>query len=225
MSDSTWAELVLDGLDDVKEDLLNLYEEIQQDGDVRDPAARRETLAVLAEFNEKFEPLERALDEMMAFIERVMRVKRGGERKALTLPQPIRVTYSTVPLDSTQPHSVGESFRHKVPYGFALRGQTYQVESWKQLYELFLEQLAAHDAERFQTVPDTFPLNTDVEYQKFTRSAADHPRTPLKLPYGIYCKGSMAAEAMFSNIRRLLAHFDIPESEMVVYLRGERQEQ
>lgn len=221
-SDTKWVEMVLDELDEVKEDLLTLYEDIQQGGDVRDPAARRETLAVLAEFNEKFAPLERALDEMKAFIERVTHVKRDGKRKTPSIPQLTPVARSTRPLDPSQPHSVDESFRLKQPYGFALRGQTYQVESWKQLYELFLEQLATHDPERFKELPDIYPFNTDVEYQKFTRSAADHPRSPLKLPYGIYCKGSMSAELMFANIRRLLANFDIPESEMVVYLRSER---
>ncbi len=69
-------------------------------------------------------------------------------------------------------------------------------------------------AEFARNAVPAFPIRTPAE------DSARH----LPLPHGLYCEGHLTAATIRDNIRRLLAYFSIPESEMVIYLRDERGE-
>lgn len=219
VNDPKWVKIVLDELDEVKEDLVILYEDIQHDADNRDPVARRESLAVLTEFNVKFEPLERAVAGMIEFIERVTGVQRdaGGT----SAPELMPVMRTVRALDPNEPHAITEDFRWTKPNGFMLSDQKAQASAWNQLYALFCTRLAERDPKRFEGLPDVPEFSDSNPSSGFSRSPAPF-RDVISLPHGVYCEGSLSARNIASNIRRLLAHFGIPEGEIVVYLREDR---
>lgn len=218
MNEFGYAELVVEELEAVKDDLLALYEDIESTGDVHDAAARHAKLALLAEFNDLFEPLERAVDAMLQFIERVTGV---APHRELDDPLSDLTTAPSERLPGPRGHGPSEDFTHRHVVGCEFLTEVYVVSTWGALYERILRALADRDPERFRALPDTPPFNAHDANHRFTRSAADHPQAPRELPYGVYCKGTMAVRDLFINICRLLAHFEIPESQLVIYLREE----
>lgn len=203
---------ILTDLEGINEDLLNLYEDIQGNIDSRDSASRIQGPRDLAEYAEKLEAYEKVSADLRALIERIAKI----DMRTYTVSQPSGGTS----LKGLTPHAITEDFTFTHVAGFTLFGSSFLVSKWNRLYATLLQQLADRYPERFRQLPDTPPFNGDQRFKAITRSPDDHI-SPLALPYGLYCRGSMAVKDMFTNIRSLLAHFGIPEREMVVYLREE----
>lgn len=118
----------------------------------------------------------------------------------------------------------------KLPDRFTLCGSTYYVEQWVDLYERFLLELELRSPSLFHKLPETPPFHSAAAYTKrFVRKredVEDGHGAPLRFSDGtlgaIYCKSTMWVKPMFWNICELLNLFDIAESEMVVYLRADR---
>lgn len=209
---------ILTDLEGVNEDLLNLYEDIRQEGDPHDAAARRENLRLLSEYNEKLEAFEAASSELRALIERITQVDL--QREVQTSAPVDKTTNAEIIhlLDTAQPHTLAERFTFRRPYGFRLFGEAFQAPTWRRLYQVVCQQLARHDPQRFQTLAEAPTLAG-----QFAHEPGGY-RVPLPLPYGLYCEGNVSAQSICGAIRRVLTFFSVPESELVIYLRGERQE-
>lgn len=212
------VERILTDLEGINEDLLDLYTDIVQQNAVdRDTAARNENLRLLNAYNAKLEAYEVAAADLRTLIERITHVDmsraraQGDEENAHLLRE----------FAGMAPHSSGEHYTWKRVYGFTLSGQAFRVSKWNRFYATFLQQLAKRYPERFQTLPDSFPHNGEQHHTSFSRSP-DGYRTPLSLPYGVYTNTTMSAKNLFTNIRRLLGFFGIPESELVIYLQEDR---
>lgn len=211
-----YIQMVLNELETAKADLAALYEDYQIfGGDVYEPASRRANLTLLNEYNEKLEAFESAADAMRAYIERI--AQTALER---SLIRPLAPGLAEL-LSAVRGHDPTEDFTHLHTVGCLFLGEIAVVNTWSALYEHVLRALAERGPVRFRALPDTPPFNGQDFNHKFTRSPNDHPIALRELPQGVYCKGTMAVGAMFVNIRRLLAYFEIPESELVIYLREE----
>ena len=125
-------------------------------------------------------------------------------------------------LKGLTPHAITEDFTFTHVAGFTLFGSSFIVSKWNRLYATLLQQLAERYPDRFRKLPDTPPFNGEQRFSAFTRSPEDHI-APLALPFGIYCRGTMAVKEISSSIRLLLAHFGIPENGLAIYLREERE--
>lgn len=204
---------VLTDLEGINEDLINLYEDIKENIDPRDRVARTEGARQLAEYADKLEAFEKVSSELRALIESISHV----DMRTHIISQP---SDQSNPLAGQTPHSPSEWFTHTHVAGFTLFGQTFVVSKWNRLYATLLQQLAERYPERFQQLPDTPPFNGGQRTSGFSRLPQGY-NSPLALPYGVYCESTMAVRDMFMGIRRLLAHFGVPEGEMVVYLRKE----
>lgn len=205
---------ILTDLEGINEDLLNLYTDIQQNGNVRDPAARKENLATLTEYNEKLEAFEAASVALSTLVERIAQI----DMRNYTVSQPS----GGASLMGLTPHAITEDFTFTHVAGFTLFGSSFIVSKWNRLYATLLQQVAERYPERFRQLPDTPPFNGEQRFCAFTRSPEDHI-APLALPHGIYCRGTMAVKEICASIRLLLDHFGIPESGLMVYLQKERE--
>lgn len=213
---------ILTDLEGINEDLLNLYEDLRQEGDPHDAAARRENLNLLREYNDKLEAFESASETLRALIERITHVDARHEvRVSAPLDAATNARVSQT-LDQQQPHALDEHFTFTKPCGFKLAGQAHaDTPMWTQLHRAVLAQLASMDPERFGRLPEVEAFSRN-KGSRFARSAQDF-RKPLALPQGLYCEGHLSAHTIRDNIRGLLAYFSIPERDLVIYLRDEQQ--
>jgi hypothetical protein len=212
---------ILTDLEGINEDLLNLYEDLRQEGDPHDVAARRENLRLLGEYNDKLEAFETASETLRALIQRITHVEAPREVQPSTPLDAATNTRVSQQLDHQRPHALDEHFTFTKPVGFKLAGQAHaDTDAWTQLHHAVLGQLASMDPERFQRLPEDEEISRN-KGSKFTRSAQDF-RKPLALPQGLYCEGHLSAQTIRDNIRDLLAYFAISESQMVVYLSKDR---
>lgn len=213
---------ILTDLEGVYEDLLTLYEDLRQEGDPHDAAARRENLRLLGEYDEKLEVYEKAAEEMRAVIERITHVDTQREVHVSVPLDAETKSRVSQQLDRAQPHAIGEHFTFTKPLGFKLAGQPHAgIHTWTQLHQEVLAQLAYMDAERVARLPEVAEFARNLT-SRFDRTPEGF-RKPLRLPHGLFCEGHLSAGSIRDNIRRLLAHFGIPEREMVVYLREDRE--
>ena len=122
-------------------------------------------------------------------------------------------------LDSTQTHTIEESFTYKRPYGFVFQGQTYNgVNTWQRLYELFCKQLAAKELNRFKNLVERPDAKTVRGGAVFTNKPTNL-RKPLEVASGIYAEGNLSANAIRDKIKFLLNIFGIDSQELLIYLR------
>jgi hypothetical protein len=205
---------ILTDLEGVNEDLLNLYEDIKDNIDPRDAASRLQGPRDLAEYAEKLGAFEQAAADLRALVERITHVDMRSYAVSAPAEQPSA-------LAGLKAHSPSEWFTSTHIVGFTLFGQPFIVSKWYRFYATLLQQFAARYPERFQALPDSFPYNADQHYTSFSR-APDGYRIPLELPYGVYTNVAMAVKGMIVNVRRLLEYFNVPESELVIYLREDR---
>lgn len=211
---------ILTDLEGINEDLLNLYEDLRQEGDPHDAAARRENLRLLGEYNDKLEAFETASETLRALIQRITHVDAPREVTASSPLDPSANARLSHTLDQRPPHALDEHFTFTKPSGFKLAGQAHaDIRTWTQLHRAVLAQLASMDPQRFERLPDVeaFSRNLGSRFDRVSKGF----RKPLALPEGLYCEGHLSARTIRDNIRGLLAHFNIPEREMVVYLREE----
>lgn len=214
------VERILTDLEGINEDLLDLYSDIQQNGDPRDPAARNEHLRLLTDYNARLEAFETAAADLRALIEHITHVDMKPE------PASDDTEHASILREfaGMKPHPPSENYTWKRVYGFTLSGRAFRASKWNRFYATFLQQLAARDPERFQQLPDSAPFNAGQHRTGFSRSPDGYP-APLSLPYGIYTNTSMSARNMLTNVRRLLDFFGIPEGEIVIYLQEDRDAQ
>lgn len=203
---------ILTDLEGIDEDLLNLYEDIQGSIDSRDATSRIQGPRDLAEYAEKLEEFEKVSADLRALIERITKV----DMRNYTVSQP---TDQSSRLAGLTPHTPDENFTFTHVAGFTLFGSSFIVSKWNRLYATLLQQLAERYPEQFRQLPNTHPFNTSAFNSSFSRKPIY--RYSIEPLPGVYCKGTMAVKDLFVNIRRLLAHFGIPESGLVVYLREE----
>jgi hypothetical protein len=95
------------------------------------------------------------------------------------------------------------------------------VSTWRRLYRLVCGILAERDPEKFESLPD----NPDFRTSRGNRSFSEDPdglHNALKVPAGLYAEAKLSANSIRDHIRKLLHTFDIPEEEMTIYLRQDR---
>lgn len=125
-------------------------------------------------------------------------------------------------MNRTDPHSIGEDFTYKRPYGFILKGRGYKdIVTWRYMYELFCNQMAELDTTRFNSLPDHPELVSNRGNPAFSRDPGAL-RVAMPLPQGMQAEINLSANNLRDHMRKLLKIFGIPESEIVVFLRQDR---
>ncbi|HEX9035360.1 MAG TPA: hypothetical protein VF808_00045 [Ktedonobacterales bacterium] len=212
---------ILTDLEGINEDLLNLYEDIQRNIDPHDRVARAEGPRRLAEYAEQLDAFESVSTELRALIERITGVDMRREVENTTPRTDEANRQALAQLQHMQPHSLTEDFTSTRPFGLVLIGRAYaDARTWRRVYQFVCQLLAKRDPDRYNRLPDVSPFRDNLT-SRFERGPQGF-HVPLPLALDLYCEANVSAKGITGNIRRLLAYFSIPESEMVVYLREDR---
>lgn len=172
-------------------------------------------------YNEKVQAIDEAAQSLVALIEDFV-----GEPldhpAADQFPEQEENERIIRKLDQREEHSIDEDFTYKRPHGFVLLNRGHRgLRNWTKLYERVCAQLSKHDPDRFQGLPDMDRFVTARGNRYFARESG-LLRTPRQITSDVYAETHFSANGLRDRIRELLDTFDIPENEMKVYLRQDR---
>lgn len=213
------AKSILLALENIREDLLGLSDDIWLDVDHNDTEKVREACDFKSQFNDqlrKFTEASRILEELIA----------GYTGTPNTDATSIQESESLVAgsADSEQPgHSLDRSFTYTRPSGYVLDGRKYEgVKNWVRLYLSVCELLEKKNPETFRSLVSSERMVTSHGNKMFSFDGSGL-RDAKKLSGGIYSEGNLSANQIRDTLRKVLPEFQIEPSSFRVFLRHDPQ--
>jgi hypothetical protein len=214
------VQQIITDLERVQENLLALSDDIWLSIDHNDSQALQKGVEFKLAFNNKLDNYNQIISDISTLIQHFTHVSEEVVDVAQQgTPEHERIIRE---LDSTQPHTIDESFTYKRPYGFVFLGQAYRgINTWKSLYKLFCVRLAQKDINRFKEFVDSGDSKTPRGGALFVTQTTKL-RSPLEIIPDVYAEGNLSANAIRDRMKSLLVAFKIPSQEISLYLREDR---
>lgn len=215
------VRMILEDLEAVRENLLALSDDIWNTIEHNDPQALEEGVEFKRRYNEKMAAFDRLAGELSEIVQgftsiRLEETERGGTESRDENDRIVRE------LNRDQPHTLDEDFTFRRPHGFVLDGQAATgITTWRRLYELFCQQLARRDPERFRALPTNQRFVSRRGHSEFNANR-DELRSPMLVADGIYAEINHSANALRDLMRELLDEFAIEQGQLQIYLREDR---
>lgn len=212
---------ILEQLEQTREDLLALSDDIWLSIDHNDPQALDEGVAFKKAYNSKMAAFDQLASELSVLVQQFTAVKL--DEPAVTGDQAPNVKERLIrDLDQRQAHGLDEDFTFKRPYGFQFEDEAQvEVHTWRRLYELVCLYLARHAPERFAQLPENPSFTTRRGNPGFSRDPQTL-RSAMTLPSGVYAEVNLSANHLRDQIKTLLEVFEIERTAMRIYLRQDR---
>ena len=214
---------ILTDMERVRENLLTLSDDIWLSIDHNDSEALQDGVQFKLAYNEKMAAFDQVSTDLSVLIQQFTDVHLDQPSTPEGEEQDDEVNQRLIrELDREEPHSLDEDFRYKRPYGFVLRGKAHtEIVTWRRVLELVCQHLDALKPELMTKLPD----HPDFISNRGNRSFSTNPedlRTAMKVTNDLYTESNLSANSIREAIRKLLQAFDIPETEMKIYLRQDR---
>jgi hypothetical protein len=153
---------ILQRLEQTREDLLALSDDIWLSIDHNDPQALEEGVAFKKEYNVKVAAFDQLAGELSALVQRFTAV-RLDEAVAPPNQTPQSKERIIRDLDQRQAYGLEEDLTFKRPYGFQLNDAAQaKVNTWRRLYELICLHLERRDPQRSRACRITLPSPPDA---------------------------------------------------------------
>jgi len=213
---------ILQELEQVREDLLALSDDIWLNIDHNDNEALAEGCRFKADYNEKMARLDQAAGELSELVQQFTQIKLEAEPvnpDTLTAAATERIVRE---LDSHEVHSLDEDFMFKRPHGFRLGDESQSgIVTWRGLYELVCLHLQRRDADRFRLLPQNPAFVSRRGNPGFSPDRAEL-RSAMELPDGVFAEVNLSANSIRDQIKLLLKEFGIKREDLRIYLRQDR---
>lgn len=212
---------ILTHLETVRQDLLELSDDVWLNIDHNDPQALEEGVQFKRTYNERLTEFDRVASSVSELVQAYTKVRidkavteQPGRQAAEERQRIIRE------LDTDTPHTLGEDFTYTRPYGFVLAGYAAKdLLTWRQLYESFCKVLAQRDPGRFAALP-TNPRFIGRRKQ-FSTNRADL-RNGQPIGRGVFAEVHMSANSFRDLMTRLLPEFGLTQDALKIYMREDR---
>lgn len=212
---------ILEDLETVSENLLALSDDIWLGIDHNDPQALEEGVQFKRAYNEKISAFDALASDLSDMIQQYTSVHLEAEEQ-IGLDDQERNERIIRELNCEEPHTIDEDFTYKRPYGFILDGQgTTGITTWRRLFELICQQLLRRDRGRFHALPDNPDFISNRGHHNFSRDPG-HLRKASRLEDGLFAESNLSANSFRDLIRRLLVTFEIPQANLQLFLREDR---
>ncbi len=214
---------ILTHLQQVREDLYSLAEDIYINADPHVSEEVKRTSEFLVAYNEKIEEFSRVATDVEALVRRHTAPAEETTTETIQERTPReRRERIVLAMDNRQPHSLDEDFTYKRPYGFSLGDSVYrEVNTWRNVLDRVCRNLSAADNRVFLKLPDN-PLLISIQGKHyFSRNPSDH-HIPMDVGSGIHVETVLSAKRVSVVIIKLLEAFGIPKEDCIVFLREDR---
>jgi hypothetical protein len=211
--------------------------EIWRSIDHNDPSGLDKGVAYKQRFNQRRQPLEAAVAEMVALL-RDYPLSDPGSGEAVT-PLKVASVPAPSPAPAAQPvahpaagraaaaqvrearpgASLADDLGQKVPFGFVLGGQTYaSASAWPLFYEDLLEELYERAAEKLSRLADEGSGFLRGGKPLFAR-LPDRLDDPLPIAEALFAEADLAPEDLIEVIKRLLREVGYPLDSFKILLK------
>jgi hypothetical protein len=215
------TRVILEDLEAVRENLLELSDDIWSSIDHNDADALEAGVEFKRAYNAKVAAFDVVASELSQLIQQYTSVRLEATEQSGTLDDSSNERI-IAELDREIPHTLDEDFTFKRPFGFVLDGQaTTGLTTWQRLYELVCANLIARDEQRMRSLYD----HPDFVSNRGNRTVEHDPaklRKALRIADGLYIESNLSANSIRDVIRRLLQHYEIRLDQVRVYLRQDR---
>ncbi len=215
------TRVILEDLEAVRENLLELSDDIWSSIDHNDAEALEAGVEFKRAYNAKVAAFDGVASELSQLIQQYTSVRLEATEQSGTLDDSSNERI-IAELDREIPHTLDEDFTFKRPFGFVLDGQaTTGLTTWQRLYELVCANLIARDEQRMRSLFD----HPDFVSNRGNRTIEHEPqklRKALQIADGLYIESNLSANSIRDVIRRLLQQYAIPLEQIRVYLRQDR---
>ena len=216
---------ILQDLERVRENMLELSDDIWLSIDHNDPVALTEGVEFKTSYNEKMVEFDRLASDISELVQQYTSIRIGeplqepAHEKESEQQKNERIISD---LDKEEAHNIDESFTYKRPYGFVLCGQGFkEVNTWRRMLEQVCYVLNQRDPELFSALP----VNTDFISRRGNLSFASDEsklRVSSEVIPGMFVEVNLSANHMRNLIRNLLDTFSLDKSNLTIYLRQDR---
>lgn len=212
---------ILEDLEAVRENLLGLSDDIWQSIDHNDSEAMEEGVQFKRTYNEKLAGFDRLATDISALVQQYTSV-RLQEEEETGLDDTGHNERIIRELSREEPHSLDEDFRWKRPHGFILDGRAFTgIRTWRRLFELVCQQLLQRDRDRFHGLLEHADFISIRGNHGFSLEA-DHLRSAALIGEGIHAEVNLSANSIRDQLRKLLPVFEVPEEQLQIFLRQDR---
>lgn len=215
------TRVILEDLEAVRENLLELSDDIWQSIDHNDAEALEAGVEFKRAYNAKVAAFDVVASELSQLIQQYTSVRLEATEQTGTLDDSSNERI-IAELDREIPHTLDEDFTFKRPFGFILDGQaTTGLTTWQRLYELVCANLIARDEQRMRSLFN----HPDFVSNRGNRTVEHDPaklRKALRIADGLFIESNLSANSIRDVMRRLLHHYGIPLDQVRVYLRQDR---
>lgn len=214
---------VLTELEEARENLHSLSDDIWLNIDHNDTQAMEEGVSFKRQFNEKLLAFDQLVSSLSGLVQDFTNVPiEADPSEAHDIDNQDTAERIIRDLDRTEPYSLDEDFRYKRPYGVVFRGHAYNnLVTWKRVYTIICRILIGDDPERFLQIVTSPAFITRRGNKDFSTSRNDL-RESVELASGIYAEINLSANGIRDRIIRLLKAFGIDPNECKIYLREDR---
>lgn len=212
---------ILEDLEAVRENLLALSDDIWLSIDHNNPQALDAGVEFKRAYNAKSADFDVIANELSELVQRYtsIRLEEAEESGGTDQDQNDRIIAE---LNREEPHRLSENFTYKRPHGFILHEKgTTGITTRKRLYQLVMQQLAERDLARLRSLCD-HPDFTTTHGNTTFNSDPGRLREVLQLGDQLYAESHFSANGIRDVIKRVLKAFEIPQDELQIFLRQDR---
>lgn len=212
---------ILTHLETVRQDLLELSDDIWLNIDHNVPEALDAGCEFKRDYNERLAEFERIASAISTLVQGYTRVKVDEATPTAPSDQNAEERQRIIrDLDRNTPYTLDHNFTYTRPYGFRVAEYAANdLLTWRQLYAAFCKVLAAKDPPRFGALPDN--QRFILRRKQFSREETDL-RDGLLIEHGVYAEVHMSANSLRDIMRRLLEEFGMEQDDLKIYLRQDR---
>ncbi|MBV5348014.1 hypothetical protein JZU46_07375 [bacterium] len=216
---SNRAKSILLALENLREDLLGLSDDIWLDVDHNDSEKLRQAFEFKTRFNEQLAHFSQNSTALAALVQSYTGASENGE-----VPEPESVQTVIEEREAIQDaHSLERSFTYTRPYGYILDGKTFTgARNWIRLYMAVCKQLHTAKRDVFRDVATSRKMVTSHGNKMFSSEPSDL-RDAKPLGDGFYAEGNLSANTMRDCLKKLLPGLGTDVSNFRVLLRHDPQ--
>ena len=216
---------ILEDLENVRENLLAVSDDIWLSIDHNDNDAMQEGVRFKQEYNEKMDAFARVAEELSVLVQQFTNIRTTTADRDDTPAQGASRERAIAELERRTPHAITKDFTYKRPYGYKLGDHAaIELTTWRALYEHLLLHLRDFSPDTFGSLPDSPETVSRRGSPHFSRDP-QALRVASELADGIHTEINLSANSIRDMIRTVLPLFGYAESDLSIYLREDRDAQ
>jgi hypothetical protein len=213
---------ILEELENVRENLLALSDDIWLGIDHNDNEAMEQGIAFKREYNDNVAQFGQIAEGISVMVQQFTNVKSSDDGRESTTSDRTSRDRIIAELDVYQPHALNEQFTFKRPYGYTIRDYAASgLTTWRALYEDLLGMLRLEAPDIYTDLPDRPETHSRRNNPYFARDP-QLLRVASTIGDEIHIEINLSAQMIVGVITTVLPLFGYQPEEMTVYLREDR---